>query len=40
MTRVEIYDDTLERLEKKAEEEDRSVADILDELVSDYIDEV
>ena len=40
MTNITIYSDTFEKLEKLSEEKDIAIADIIDTLVFDYLDEV
>ena len=39
MTNILVYDDTAEMLEKLADKLDRYIADIVDELVTDYGEE-
>lgn len=40
MTNVSIYDDTAEMLEKASEKSDISIAELIDTLVQDYLDEI
>ena len=40
MTNITVYDDTYAMLEKLADKTDRTVADIVDELVTDYGEEI
>ena len=40
MTNVNIYDDTADLLEKASEEKDISIAEIIDMLVQDYLEEI
>lgn len=39
MTNINIYDDTAKLLEKKAEESDTTIAEVIDVLI-DFIDEI
>lgn len=40
MTSITVYDYIAKKLEKAADQLDTTVAEIVDELVSDYLDEI
>ncbi len=40
MTRISVYDDTCEALERYADEHDTTVAEVIDDLVATYLDEL